>query len=488
MQLSKEKLLTFNLRYISALFLAIILFLMLQFMYHQVVIDFLEEYDFFNISFYNLSEFILEISIVLICWNIFLLLIFSYKYTNNLRNLFVSVSFLFAGTMNIIHAILVFSDSYLKYNSSSEVFSISARLIVVIAVLFSWLVKDREKYNLYYISFSILISFLSSITISYVLFKLWMTYEGIILIIKFVLIIMLAFNIRLYNREFLSKNDNSSLYIAKGFIFLLLSEALSLFQVDVFSSLYFLLHLYKFIAFYYIFKSIFIDEITEGILAKKEVDLKNIKLELKEEKIKDLRVQRHDFKNQLQTIYTMVQMDKFQEAEEYIKELHIDLDFMDTKVLKDNILYSVFLPKKQEAIKRGIDLKIKMDVDLSMIIIPNNKIIKILFNLIDNAIDALDEVDIPNKKIIVELMDRDNSIYMIVYNNGATISDDLMSSNIFEPGYSTKGENRGFGLYIVKSLLEEYGGEINVKSKRDNGTSFICKLPKRNQELSIKYN
>ena len=49
---------------------------------------------------------------------------------------------------------------------------------------------------------------------------------------------------------------------------------------------------------------------------------------------------------------------------------------------------------------------------------------------------------------------------------------------IFENGFSTKGNGRGTGLYQVKKLVENAGGNINVESQEGVGTSFTVSFKK----------
>ncbi|OCL27907.1 hypothetical protein U472_01515 [Orenia metallireducens] len=212
-------------------------------------------------------------------------------------------------------------------------------------------------------------------------------------------------------------------------------------------------------------------------MAKQELELQYTKLKLKEDKIKELRIQRHDFRNELQTIYTMLQLDRVKEAKDYIKGTYLDLDKVDSDLEEDNIIHSVFMSKKKEAEDKGVDFELLLDSDLSNVAMPLNKVLKILFNLIDNAFDVLVKLPRKERKLTVSLFDKGNGIDIIIHNNGPAISQSLLN-NIFEPGYSTKGEGRGFGLYIVKTLLEEYDGKIDVESKEGIGTKFICNLPK----------
>ncbi|MBO5068534.1 MAG: hypothetical protein J6C62_09105, partial [Clostridia bacterium] len=54
--------------------------------------------------------------------------------------------------------------------------------------------------------------------------------------------------------------------------------------------------------------------------------------------------------------------------------------------------------------------------------------------------------------------------------------------HIFENGFSTKGTNRGTGLYQVKTMVENLGGQINVESQENVGSSFFVYFSKPTKE------
>ncbi|MCM3444703.1 sensor histidine kinase [Metabacillus halosaccharovorans] len=107
-------------------------------------------------------------------------------------------------------------------------------------------------------------------------------------------------------------------------------------------------------------------------------------------------------------------------------------------------------------------------------------LVKILSNLIDNAIDATSELPHAQRKIDVYCGDNNVEYVLHVTNTGPVIPAEE-KEKIFIPGYSTKSKNaerkiRGQGLYIVKKIVGKYHGEIRVESI-DGRTSFEVKLP-----------
>jgi len=241
--------------------------------------------------------------------------------------------------------------------------------------------------------------------------------------------------------------------------------------------IYLLYYLSNGIVCLYLIKIIFRHNFLLKNLSKEESSIDQVEIDSYKEQIKRLKMERHDFKNQLQTIYTMLELNKIDEVKIYLKDLCSDLEEIKESLIDDSLLPIILLPKKKEAKEAGIDLEINLTADLQQVTVPQKKLFRILFNLIDNALDVLTKSSQDQKLIEVKFLDNQNNINLIVENNGPTIPESLLA-NIFEAGYSTKGEGRGFGLYIVKSLLEEYGGKIDVTNRKGIITQFVCTLPK----------
>jgi two-component system nitrogen regulation sensor histidine kinase NtrY len=101
---------------------------------------------------------------------------------------------------------------------------------------------------------------------------------------------------------------------------------------------------------------------------------------------------------------------------------------------------------------------------------------RVLMNLLDNAIEAL------NGSGIVEVHTRYDPLLEIatleVRDNGCGVPDEL-KGRLFEPHFSTKGEGRGLGLAIVSAIVADHEGFIRVKDNEPKGTRFIIELPVR---------
>ncbi|WP_376708802.1 ATP-binding protein, partial [Peribacillus frigoritolerans] len=54
---------------------------------------------------------------------------------------------------------------------------------------------------------------------------------------------------------------------------------------------------------------------------------------------------------------------------------------------------------------------------------------------------------------------------------------DANLNHILQKGYTTKGEDRGIGLYLVKASLDKLGGDLNISAKVGQETTFVVDIP-----------
>lgn len=108
------------------------------------------------------------------------------------------------------------------------------------------------------------------------------------------------------------------------------------------------------------------------------------------------------------------------------------------------------------------------------------QLIRIITNLVKNAIQALPE-DAQNPKVDVWVY-RDNDVVKIsVKDNGKGIAVEN-KLRIFEPKFTTKTSGMGLGLGIIKNIVENYSGTITFYSEPGRGAEFIVTLPITSEE------
>lgn len=207
---------------------------------------------------------------------------------------------------------------------------------------------------------------------------------------------------------------------------------------------------------------------------KLQVELAETKVaqEMSEKNLRLLRCQRHDFLNHLQVILGYLQMGKIPQAIKYIKGINEELKGI--RVISGLSMPEIsvlLLVKKQEAEKHSIKFDYNLKTDLSDVHIQEHDLVRILANLIDNAIYELKNVNVENKTINITMETVGEALFLEVFNTGSYITN---TAKIFNFGYTTRGpEGSGYGLYTVKELVEKkYKGKVNVTSDKELGTRF----------------
>jgi len=136
--------------------------------------------------------------------------------------------------------------------------------------------------------------------------------------------------------------------------------------------------------------------------------------------------------------------------------------------LKD-FLQEVILPfeSQDKEIKFEIDaedIKIKTDMD---------KLQQILANVIQNSVDAVSE---KNKKIIYIKTEKSDGKIKIEIEDTGTGMDEITLKQSLEPFFTTKSKGTGLGLAIVKRLCEVLKIDLQIKSKKGEGTKVCLTL------------
>ncbi|MBO8156995.1 MAG: sensor histidine kinase [Bacillaceae bacterium] len=199
----------------------------------------------------------------------------------------------------------------------------------------------------------------------------------------------------------------------------------------------------------------------------------------------DLRAQTHEYTNKLYILSGLLQLGRYKEAIELIQE-ESEQHNIQTKTLFENIedqtVQAIILGKIGKASEKKIAFTI--DENSSLAPLPDHitisKIITILGNLLDNAIDAVSQQK--DKRVTFFATDIGHDIIFEISDNGKGIPKDLLDK-IFERGFSTKKSsgNHGYGLSNVQEIVEELNGSIEVQSQEGEGTVFTVYLPKQDE-------
>ena len=106
-----------------------------------------------------------------------------------------------------------------------------------------------------------------------------------------------------------------------------------------------------------------------------------------------------------------------------------------------------------------------------------DQLVRVMNNLINNAIQAIPEERDP--EIHVRLEQKKEEVIISVSDNGCGISEE-QGEKIFEPRFTTKTKGMGLGLAMVKNIIDGFGGRVWYNSNVGVGTTFYISLPMSN--------
>ncbi|MCI5774412.1 MAG: ATP-binding protein [Erysipelotrichaceae bacterium] len=190
-----------------------------------------------------------------------------------------------------------------------------------------------------------------------------------------------------------------------------------------------------------------------------------------------LRATTHEFKNKLHVILGLIETNRLDQAKAYIGAINDELQATITDIMnhiQEPTIAALLIGKVQ----RMNETKISWELDdASNMEDANgfdvNDLVTIIGNILDNAIDELNSIDKTSKHIKALLILNDRQLYIKICDNGSGIK---AINKIFIKGYTTKQGSRGYGLYLLKQLVDKYHGTIDIMQTKDEGTCFLIKM------------
>jgi two-component system, OmpR family, phosphate regulon sensor histidine kinase PhoR len=155
-------------------------------------------------------------------------------------------------------------------------------------------------------------------------------------------------------------------------------------------------------------------------------------------------------------------------------------------VAMDGVVESTIAEFRPQASARGVELEADVAPDLPVVLGDSSQLERVLFNLLSNAI----KFTLDGGRVVVRLRRSGQSVELEVQDEGIGIPEgeqDQLFSRFFRSSTSQERAIRGtgLGLVIVKSIVDHHGGEIAVKSRPGEGTTFTIRLPVAPEPASV---
>jgi two-component system NtrC family sensor kinase len=132
---------------------------------------------------------------------------------------------------------------------------------------------------------------------------------------------------------------------------------------------------------------------------------------------------------------------------------------------------------REAAADQDVEFKAELDEKIGNQFLDRTAIYRAIIDLVSNAIDACAESE-SGSLVSLRSQATADGIVVTVADNGIGMSDEVRS-NLFVRFFSTKGgAGTGLGLSVVKKIVEEHGGTLEMESKLGQGSAFHLQFPK----------
>ena len=193
-----------------------------------------------------------------------------------------------------------------------------------------------------------------------------------------------------------------------------------------------------------------------------------------------LRALQHEFKNKMHVILGFLEMNRPEQAREYILGTSLvsgEAVGSITKLIPIPNLAALLIGKVMRASELGIRFILKQD---SFFVekegLPTDCYITIIGNLVENAMDELNSRDYPVKEIELGIYADYDSTMIVCDDTGGGIPEEILVK-LYDRSTTTKGDGHGIGFSLIREIADTYDGTIHIDTEQGMGTSVEIILP-----------
>jgi len=193
--------------------------------------------------------------------------------------------------------------------------------------------------------------------------------------------------------------------------------------------------------------------------------------------ISSLRAQTHEFMNQLQVINGLLELEEYPRALQFIQQIthtyHEEVGHVSDH-LKWPAMVGLILGKNKEAKEQQVSLIIDESSAVYQAEFTNKVealVLRIVSNLLDNAINACQQVAQGTGKVTLLLREDSASGQLLIQvtDTGSGIQPSVRQQ-MFTQGYSTKGQHRGYGMGLIAAAVKTLSGTLEISAQQPQGT------------------
>tara|TARA_B100001027_G_scaffold138681_1_gene96316 strand:- start:920 stop:2089 length:1170 start_codon:yes stop_codon:yes gene_type:complete len=144
------------------------------------------------------------------------------------------------------------------------------------------------------------------------------------------------------------------------------------------------------------------------------------------------------------------------------------------------LVEEVLRVQEAELSDRKLGVKVEFNEDLPTILGDSDQIKQVFFNLIKNAMEAMQ----PNGSLRIIARRDDDYVYLQFVDTGAGISGEDLPK-VFQAYFTTKKGGYGLGMMIVERIMRAHGGHINIESRKEAGTAITLQFPQQHRRARL---
>ncbi|MCL6477156.1 MAG: PAS domain S-box protein [Peptococcaceae bacterium] len=142
----------------------------------------------------------------------------------------------------------------------------------------------------------------------------------------------------------------------------------------------------------------------------------------------------------------------------------------------NDLIRSMMLMLESHLFIKGVGFNFIPSVEEKMVMADETQIKKVILNMVENAVEAVEGCRDSRLAITTGLSDTKDEMFITISDNGKGMSpEDRLKAGT--PFFTTKDKGTGLGLSICYQIVNEHGGRISAESEPGKGTAFTISLP-----------
>lgn len=182
---------------------------------------------------------------------------------------------------------------------------------------------------------------------------------------------------------------------------------------------------------------------------------------------------RHDYRNHIQNMKILLSENNYTRLDSYLDELAEDLNTVDTVIKTGNVMADAVLNSKLSVAEK-LDIKTTVKVHIpENIPLTDVELCAVLGNLLDNAAEACEKLDVKERFLRVYISKLKGQFYISVQNSAGSVK---KVGGVYR---STKEGEHGYVLFRIDRIAKKYGGYVNRQNEEGVFATEIM-LPMKN--------